>query len=185
MAWGVSEFGTSYWGGGPAVAEAPFVTPTTTVEAIRDQMIATIEGLSPLVFGGQKFLANRAVMRFEDWADTHPNACFRRFAVTDLGGYEPPEISDHIIEALRASIRVLVAYPAKATAKWGADAERDMRDVMRLDMHQIDTAIGHRGGANYVAGQHSAIATDKSFLDLDGAVFLDMTYDCYFYRSMT
>ena len=56
-------------------------------------------------------------------------------------------------------------------------------DVQREDMHQIDTAIGHRGLANYVAGQDGSVADTKEFESGEVVEFLTMTYQINFRRA--
>jgi len=186
MPWGQSAWGQSAWGAAQDVATY-LDTPTTTVELVRDGMISAVHGLTPELLADTRFRVNRAVFDFEDWCENHANACFRRFQIKDLGGYEPPQISDHIIESLESELQVLVAYPMALITKFGAEGERDMYDLVRSDMHLIDGAIGHRGGAkgNYVSGQHGTVINEKTFREGDGVLFLEMFARSYFYRTAT
>jgi len=158
----------------------------TTVEAIRDNMITLVEALSPGSRARSKFKVNRSVEEdFTEWAEEHSSSCLRRFAIRDTGGYELPEVSDHQEERIRANLEVLVAYPRKMPSIAGGDGKRDLYDMIRQDMHQIDTAIGHRGQASYLGGQGGTYSLTKEILEGESVVFCALEVETYFHRDMT
>ena len=158
---------------------------TTTVEAIRDNMISLIEALTPNTRASNKFSVDRAVHDFGEWAEEHANSCLRRFAIKDVGSYDLPEVSSHQEERLRANLTVLVAYPMKAPSLAGTNANRDLYDVIREDMHQIDSAIGHRAQGDYVAGQGGTRALAKDIVEGESVILLALDMETYFCRDMT
>jgi len=159
---------------------------TTTLEAIRDNMISVIEALTPVSSSGAKFRVDRAVVDFGNWAEEHASSCFRRFAIKDAGGYELPECSDHQEERIRANLVVTVAYPRNQASIVGRAANRDLYDLIREDMHQIDGAIGHRmPAANYVSGQGGTRSLSKDIVEGDQTILLALEVETYFARDMT
>lgn len=162
-------------------------TPTTTFDAVRDQMISVIEALVPASLPQDRFrraLGERADLRA--WALEYPDACFRRFDILDASDYAAPIVSDGVIDQVEAVARVVVAYPS--SGKFGDQNRRDAMGVMRADRHQIDDAIGLHGGANTVAGQTTAVSRGGAPFDLgadgDGAIFTVLELGFLFYRAV-
>lgn len=129
----------------------PSLSTASTAESIRDRIIAVIEALTPESFAGDKFrrYRNEGAGRFEDWADDNPQAALRRFQVRDTGEDTPPAVSNTDIEQREVTFSILVAYPQNARA--GKDQALDRDDLMSLDQHQIEKAVGMQGRANFTS----------------------------------
>lgn len=155
---------------------------TTTIKLIRDQQSTLIEALTPTSLSGQLFREHERRDDFREWAEETPGAALRKFYIEDVGDYAPPLSSNSDDEELITTIEVLVAYPKDS--RYGAGERRTMNDVMREDMHQIDTAIGHRGTANYVSGQNAAVAQNKETEEGELVDFLVLSYEVNFRRAM-
>lgn len=157
-------------------------TPTTTMETIRDNWITVIEALTPTSIPSVTFHVERGEVDFDDLAERQPDI-FRRFTIEDLATYPPSEMSDMVAELLETEVEVRVAFP-KEWGIYGSNNSRDARDVLREDMFQIDKAIGHNGGANYVSGQIASKAIERTIEETDNHLFALMRYSVQFYRSV-
>ena len=158
---------------------------TTTMKFIREQQETVISALIPASLSGRRFRRFKEREDFRIWAETNAPACLRTFVVEDLVRYAPPVGGNSESEELITAVSVLVAYPggdSQFDGRYGRDRD-DSRDVITEDMHQIDTAIGHRGSANYVAGQNAAIADIKEIEEGEGVLFLSFEYTVNFRRA--
>ena len=155
--------------------------PTTTISAIRIGQAALIRALSPSSQSTRKFVEYEQREDFQLWAEANPTSALRRFSIEDDATYETPLGSDTDSEEIETQMTVTIAYPHDT--RYGSGKPQDQRDVMREDLHQIDTAIGHRGSAGYVSGQRAAVADAKEFDDGDGVDFLRLTYQINFRRA--
>ncbi len=182
---GLSPLGgtAGVWGGQQATPG--FTTLTTTIALIRDQMITVVESLTPASFASSKFKAERSYYNFEEWANDHANTCLRRFCVINVG-QDPPEVTDHQVEYLRADFLVQVAYPKRLPTSAGTDGLRDLRDLMREDADLIDDYIGAVGGArgNYVSGQCGSVKTSHELREDEAVLFSELNFEVYFNRSV-
>ncbi len=162
-------------------------TLTTTSELIRDGMIATIAALTPSRKVGNLYRVAQDETEFRLWCSKHVPDCFRRFTVSDVTEYQLPLVSNLAVEFLEAELVITVAYPKKANAIWGQQNMRDAESLVDLDMHQIDSALAHRGAANYVSGQCATESKAGKRLDKGGedipVMFLSMRFIANFYRS--
>lgn len=127
---------------------------TTTPELIRNQWLTLIEALTPAQHSAQGFEAAQSALAFDQWAEDNPQACLRRFDVTDTTDRDDPSIavSNQDVELAIMQAELLVAYP-HSLGIYGSENLRDLQDMMRADADQIRKAIGINGGANYVSGQ--------------------------------
>jgi hypothetical protein len=157
---------------------------TTTLTLIREQQETTIEGLTPDSLSSALFRVERGHADFREWAEEHPNACFRRFEIVDLGNYPEPTISTRTVQQERVSVDVVVAYPRK-DSMYGSDGIVSIRDIMREDMYAIDTAIGVRGSGNYASGQNAAMLEGDAFEEGEAVDFLVLSYDVHFAHATT
>ncbi len=158
--------------------------PTTTIKLIRKQQATLIRALVPASLSANEFREYDRHTDFGEWAEATPESCLRKFFIEDEGEYEPPLSSNTDNEEIVTLITVLVAYPAgPSDARYGKGGQSARRDVMREDMHQIDTAIGHRGSDNYVSGHRLALAQTKEFEEGENVDFLAMDYEINFRRA--
>ena len=153
---------------------------TTTLTTIRNAQSALIAALEPSLLSSRKFRA-RSESDLAEWAEKNPSAALRVFTIDDESSYEPPLSSNNDSEQVIANLVVRVSYPRDQ--RYGLSNENSMRDMMREDMHQIDTAIGHRGAVGYVSGQNSSLAESKDIEEGDTVDFLIMTYEVIFRRA--
>ena len=153
---------------------------TTTIKIIRDKQAALVGALLSPSMSNRKFKERRET-DLEEWAEKNPKAALRRFSVEDLFEYDEVLSSNSDSEELITNVRLLVAYPKDT--RYGPNNENSQRDLIREDMHQIDTALGHRGAVGYVSGQNAAIAVDKEIIEGLAVDFLAMTFEVNFRRA--
>ncbi len=124
-------------------------TLPTTSEAIRDRIIAVIEGLVPATDDHVRFRASRneGDAEFRDWCEANPAATRRRFQVRDDGDDSPPEVTNGDIERRNVKFVILVCYPQ--TGRDGKDQALDRDDTLWADREQIEHAVGMWGRANF------------------------------------
>ena len=158
---------------------------TTTSAAIRNRMLTVVEALTPATQSGVRFLRHREEIDFRAWADAHPEACLRRFAVRDLGDYRPALISNTDVELRRALFEVVLAYPLNYRFGSGANL-LGVEDVIDQDMHQVEHAVGLRGYANFTAatGAEAAWVDGETARSSSNVRFLVIAQSMEFYRSM-
>lgn len=167
-------------------------TPTTDAETIRENMIAVVKALTPAVSvpgsAGKTrppFVVAKDELDFRLWAKAHSPGSFRHFTVIEVTDHEIPAVSNTAVEFLRASFRLLMAFP-KAPGRYGPKNLRDLESLADVDMHQIDSALGIRGAGNYVSGQCASWAASKRLdrgEDADSVMFLEMLFLSHFYRG--
>lgn len=122
---------------------------TTTVEAIRDRMIALVQALTPTKLAANKFVVERAELDFRDWAEQHPGAAFRRFSIRDTGDSLPADVSNTDVERRVVTFEAVVAYPHNS--RTGPVPALDRLDCMERDQHQLEDTIGMRGYGNFTS----------------------------------
>jgi len=124
---------------------------TTTAAAIRDRIRTVIQALTPQAHRAQKFIAyrNEGGANFRRWAQQEQAGAYRRFQVRDTGDDSPPSVSNTDVEERLVTFRVTIAYPH--TSRTGKDGALDRDDIMALDQHQIEHAIGMCGRASFTA----------------------------------
>ncbi len=159
-------------------------TLTTTTALIRDQQAAVIEALLPGSMSSDSFRQFKDETDFRDWAEENSRAALRRFYIEDQFTDEGPTISDTVDEEITTNFEILVAYPRDGRYP-GRNNRSDMLDIMTADLHQIDTAIGHRGSSNYVSGQQKALSLEKIVDEggTDAMDFLLFTYEITYRRA--
>jgi hypothetical protein len=121
-----------------------------TEEAIRDRVIAIIEGLTPSSRPvTPKFLRyrNEGDGNFVRWAEASPAAALRRFQVRDDGRDGIPEVSNTDVEDARLLLIIEIAYPQDSRSGPAAALDRD--DTGKADWKKINFAIGICGRANF------------------------------------
>lgn len=154
---------------------------TTTFEAIRNSQFQTIEGIAPSSFASVKFLRHREEFDFRDWCIENTQACFRRVSIVDMFDYEPVQVSNTDVEFVEGRQEIVIAYPKDY--RYGVDAMRDMKDVVRQDLYDIDNSLGHRGTGNYTDA-HAVKESEDIEDDADSVIFLTLGYVFRFYRSV-
>lgn len=154
---------------------------TTTTKLIREQQQALLRALTPARQSAVAFREYELEHPFREWCEANPNASFRQVYIEDLATYETPLGGNTESEELETTFLVEVAYPEDH--RYGLSNKADAMDLITEDLHQIDTAIGHRGYGNYVSGQNAAIADSKEIDDGEGVRFLSMQYRVNFRRA--
>lgn len=156
--------------------------PTTTLEAIRAQHVTLMQALVPTTKAGVKFVEYVDRNNFEDWAVAKPSACMRRFQFKDLGPYDPAVVSDLTQERVITNLQLVVAYPNDM--RFQAGEANDAFDVVRQDMHQLNSTIGDRGYGNFVDGhEKSSPTTPDEFEVVDGTILLRIDFETRFWRA--
>ena len=124
----------------------------TTVDAIRDRIIAVIHALVPTSLVRDRFRVYRDEAEdFIAWAQATKAGALRRFQVVDTFDDAGAATSDTLVEERVATFEILVAYPQ--TARAGSEAGRDRVRMMREDQQQLENAVGLRGYGNF-AGEY-------------------------------
>jgi hypothetical protein len=160
-------------------------TPTTTVKAICENMYSLIRDLSPTSLQHLKFRQADLDTEFLAQAD-EGQVRPRTFDIEDVGPYEEVTVSDGEIESIRTTIEVRVAYPKAGNYGSARVARRSLMDAMRADMHLIDGAVGLRGYANYVSGQHASIRQPGDpLVERETCWILALPFAVHLYRSVS
>jgi hypothetical protein len=120
-----------------------------TAEAIRDQILTLVEGITPTSLSGDRFRRYRdeGGADFEEWATKQPAAAFRRVQVRQVGADELPLVSDTLNERVRLRETVRIAYPQNA--RTGSQNAMDRDDVINQDWLKINYKIGLYGRGNF------------------------------------
>ncbi len=156
---------------------------TTTFEAIRDRQATALEALTPSEISATRFRRHVVAEDFMAWVEANTAACFRRFqSLSNFDDTQEPT-ADGSLEGCRHTMDLRVAYPLQM-GKYGKDNGRDMEDLMRADLAQIDRTIGLNGGATYVTGQHLCQKQSQAVLELEAARVLSVTYLIQYDRSV-
>lgn len=127
---------------------------TTRPELIRNQWVTLIEALTPTRHSAVPFHAATSAIGLERWAEENPQACLRRFDVTDATDREDPSlaVSNKDLELALWTAELMIVYP-HTLGLYGDENMRDLQDLQRADADQVRKAIGINGGANYVSGE--------------------------------
>lgn len=123
---------------------------TTTEKAIRDQAIAVIGAIAPTLVTNTRFIVatNDELGAFVQWAESSPDAAFRRFYVRTTGNKDKPvEVSNTDFTMEYVELSIIVAYPK--TSPTGPRGALDRDDTMRADRQKIENAVGLLGAANF------------------------------------
>jgi hypothetical protein len=131
-----------------------------TQEAIRDRIIALVSALTPTSLVSDKFRAyrNEDEADFEEWAEKHIGAAFRRFQVREVGEEDGPLVTHLTQEDVRVRFRIAIAYPQ--THRYGPQNALDRDDVINQDWKAIKYAITGTGGT---ARANFTSATDGQY----------------------
>ena len=157
---------------------------TTTEAAIRNALVANIVAIVPSVQLDTRFREHRYDQPLASWAEQNQE-CLRVFSLLDRVDSYQPEVTNTDLEWRQASFDLLVAYPMTNRYGSGTAGARTRTEVMRSDMHQLETAIGLRGfatitNAAYLVDRSDGIAQ----IDGDKVSFLRGSIVYGFHRSM-
>ncbi len=156
----------------------------TTYAAVRGLQIAAITAIAPTSHSAETFKVALDEGNFRAWAESQPQACFRRFTVRYLSEDEP-EVSNLDAEYRTVDAEIVVAYPGKLPARWGSENLRDMSDIMREDAISLNNAAGHRGYSNITVA--ATIISSRPVYegeDGDAVRFLVLPYTAKFWESV-
>lgn len=156
---------------------------TTSFATIRDQQASVIEALAPTQHAGEPFRRHLEQGEFMAWAEANPAACFRRFQLLSNFDIEQGPTADGSVESCRHTEELRVAYPL-TLGLYGVENQRDMEDLMKQDLHQIDAAIGLNGFADYVDSQHICQKTAQDVIEVGAARVLSVTFELLYDRSV-
>lgn len=167
-------------------------TATTTLEAIRDNMAAILESLTPVTAPEVRFRRDRGESEFMAWAEGHPSAAFRRYSIDRTGGGAPlPVSSNGDVEERRERILVRIAYP-RANGLYRqsgnpSDGVRDSSDVMEEDRELIigRSGVGALNAADYIAdAQHASNLIEDSVEEGEAVRFAEFLFEVHYYREI-
>ena len=157
-------------------------TSTTTAKLIREDRRDIIRALSPEQLSRAPFREYIGSEDFRTWAESKSASCFRRFQVRDLHTYEPPTISDTVLEEIATTFEVTVAYPSDG--RYRGDVVTGLDDAIRSDQTKINDSLGVLSQGDYPAGCSLFQLVDYRSEEADSVVFLVATYDVIFKRSL-
>lgn len=118
---------------------------TTTAAAIRAAMINLVEDIVPAIHSGTRFRAHREEMPVRAAYEAKPAGCLRRFSVRFMGSTEPPAVNDTLVQEVRDTVEVVVAYPIDN--RHGGVQLLGLDDVIADDARLIERTIGPPGYA--------------------------------------
>ncbi len=147
-------------------------------------MVTTIKALTPAEQSAGKFehVETHDMVDFRDWAEGHDASCFRKYAI-EISASTLPSASDSSVELRETTAEIIVAYPHHFSLYAdGGKRAHSMRDMIEADMSQIAKAVGYKGSANYVSGQHAAVEDQIEVEPGDGVSFgvLPLTVTYYY-----
>jgi len=140
-------------------------------------MITVIKALAPNAASDRPFHVTRTEMTgFREYAEGFTSDAFRQYEINDIED-EWQTVQDYQTELRMMEAELVIAYPnqwARYTTKDTTNQENEasLRDMAHQDRNQIDTAIGIRGGSNYVSGQSACWVGPTSFEEEDAVTFL-------------
>jgi hypothetical protein len=157
---------------------------TTTEATIRTLLAANLAATVPLLQSDVRFREHRYDVPFIDWAQQN-RECLRVFSILDdINGWQP-EVTNTTEEWRVVVFEVLVAYPQTNRYGSGTAGARTRGEVVRSDLHQVESSLGLRGFASYT---NAAYLVDQSTplaaVDGDGVTFLRGSLAYGIYRSM-
>lgn len=169
-------------GGGTVVA----ALGTSTEAAIRDLTASLVVALVPSLQSEFRYREFRYdTGDFEEFAARSPD-CLRVFSCRELLEAYQPEVTNTDVEWRQVTIETAVAYPRTFRYGSGAAGDRMRDEVMRTDLHQLESEIGLRGYGNYSGIASMLVAESRQDVIgmRDSVAFLRFTIRFGFYRSM-
>ena len=144
-------------GGGGGAPSFPALSNATTMDAIRDRMVACIEAITPKILAGDKFHAHRDEVALDDWSKASATAALRRFEVLPEGDEDTPGVTNCDLEERHQRFKIRVLYPT--TSRSGPLAARDRDTMIDRDRDAIEKAVGMIARANFSAPYPDAVCT--------------------------
>lgn len=173
---------TGSGGGGTVVA----AMGTSTEDDIRDLTASLIVALVPSVQSEHRFREFRYDLGDFDEHMSRNNDSIRLFSCRELLEPYQPETTNTDIEWRHVVIEVLIGYPRTFRYGNGQAGDRMRDEVMRSDLHQLESTIGLRGYGNYSGV--AAMLVGESRQDVlgmrDPVAYLHFRLTFGFYRSM-
>lgn len=156
----------------------------TTFAAIRAQIIAVIEALTPATHDRPEDKFRRSPDKrqpVDAWALTHgADTCFRKFDLRISGAVQDPEVFSNPIRRTQAAV-ITIAYPVQP-ALYGSEDIDDIEDVIASDAHQIRDAVFNPD--NLLEGHVANIVTIEDVDRNDPRVwFQRLTLSIIYYHS--
>jgi hypothetical protein len=149
-------------------------------------MVATIRALTPESLAGEPFYPTRnETADFRGYASGNDAAVFREFEIEDLD-HTALNAEDLSTQYRETSCEIVVAYPNHFGLYATQDAnnrenEASLRAVIEQDANSILLAVGRRGSANYVNGQHAALEEPWATEAGEGVTFLVIPMTAAYY----
>ena len=159
---------------------------TTTAKTIRDTIIGLIEDRVPAIHSGQRFRAHRQEIPFRDSAEAQPASCLRRFSVDFLGSTEPPAVNDTLVQEVRDTIEIVIAYPNDG--RHGALHLHGLADVIADDARLIEKTVGPPGYSTLagLVAPCTVMWEQPNERERSGPVtFSILRYRCDYFRSLS
>lgn len=129
---------------------------TTTWGTIRDQLVTTVEALTPTSIAERSFVwaprfgvEYEQATDFEAWAELNDPAVFRMFDIVLQAGWEAVGVNNGGTQRRFATLALSLAYPDHF-AMYGDDNSGDRDDLLEQDIAQIAQNIGLHGAASWV-----------------------------------
>ncbi len=162
------------------------VPVVVTAANIRDRCHALVEALTPTADIRTRFrrFRNEGSGDFDEWAETNPAACLRRFQFRDDGTEDPPEVSNTDTDLRHITIVGRFSYPH--TGRHGPDQALDRDDVIDLDWGLINGQLGIYGRGNFFLSHDCTPLGAERSVERGAAVdILVVTVRLSFYRVVT
>ena len=150
--------------------QAEVALTTTTIGAVRDRMISTLEAATPTVLSHRKFRAHRENLELTDFAEKAAHAALRVFTIRDsFPGTVTVSTVD--LREIRTVIEVVVAYPRTANYRDSSTSKPilELADVMRADLKLLREKVGLIGYAALERDGINACVLDEEVSVVDGA----------------
>lgn len=158
---------------------------TTTLAAVRDQIITTIEALTPASLSTDLFRRGQRRIPIKQWAGAtnSSSAAFRKFELTRTGAADDPSYLHTTQIERHEQLTLTVAYPV-LVGKYGNKELDDLESIARADAMQIRDAV--YSSDNYLSGQIAAFVTIMPLDTSSGDVwFQEFTIEVYYYEAQS
>lgn len=162
---------------------------TTTAMTIRNTIAGLIEDISPSIHRQQKLRRHTEQLALRPWAEANPAACLRVFSVRFEGSTEPPAVNDTLVQEVRDTIEIVVAYPLDWRHGGGQTGQLlALDDVIADDARLIERTVGPPGYATLAGLVAPACVMWEQANARDSGEFVAFSvlrYRCDYFRSLS
>lgn len=85
------------------------------------------------------FTPHREEIDLRTWAQAHPQACFRRFAVEQVGDTSDPDVSSVALERVTETFEIVIAYPTSGRQRDRLGLHRQIASDLRYVTYYAGT----------------------------------------------